>query len=129
MRLFHGTNADFKTIDLRKSKPNKDCGRGFYLSADRNQAEEMARVKTEQLESGAPTVQTYEIEDDSWKELRVLRFGEYSEEWAKFILLNRNNPTFMPVHDYDVVIGPIANDRVGLQLWRHERPTASIYPH
>ena len=26
MILYHGTNADFDEIDLRKSKPNKDCG-------------------------------------------------------------------------------------------------------
>ena len=37
-----------------------------------------------------------------------------------FILLNRNNSTPMPAHDYDIVIGPIANDRVGVQLWKYE---------
>ena len=63
---------------------------------------------------------TYEIEDDAWENVKVLRFENYSEEWAKFILLNRNNPTDKPAHDYDVVIGPIANDRVGIQLWRYE---------
>ena len=35
-------------------------------------------------------------------------------------MLNRNNPDIKPVHDYDVVIGPIANDRVGVQLWKYE---------
>lgn len=34
MKLYHGTNKDFDRIDLLKSKPNKDFGRGFYLSAD-----------------------------------------------------------------------------------------------
>lgn len=65
-------------------------------------------------------MQTYEIDDEVWDKLNVLRFSEYSEDWAKFILLNRNNPGDSPAHDYDVVIGPIANDRVGLQLWRYE---------
>ena len=31
MRLYHGTNKEFLEIDLLKSKPNKDFGRGFYL--------------------------------------------------------------------------------------------------
>lgn len=31
MRLFHGTNIDFKEIDFQKCKPNKDFGKGFYL--------------------------------------------------------------------------------------------------
>lgn len=50
----------------------------------------------------------------------MLRFDSYSEDWAKFILQNRNNPEETSTHDYDVVIGPIANDRVGLQLWKYE---------
>lgn len=48
MRLYHGTNKEFQEIDLLKSKPNKDFGRGFYLSADYNQALNMAHVKMEQ---------------------------------------------------------------------------------
>ena len=52
--------------------------------------------------------------------LKVLRFDSYTEDWAKFILLNRNNSKPMAAHDYDIVIGPIANDKVGLQLWKYE---------
>lgn len=72
----------------------------------------MANVKVEQLGCGSPVVLTYEVEE-VWEGLNVLRFEEYSEEWTKFILLNRNNPTSHPVHGYDIVIGPIADDRVG----------------
>ena len=54
----------------------------------------------------------------------VLR--DYSEEWAKFILRNRNNSTNVPTHEYDVVIGPIANDRVGVQLWRYENHSIDL---
>ena len=68
-----------------------------------------------------PTVLTYEVKEEEIQLLRVLRFGDYSEEWAKFILLNRNNSSRQPAHDYDIVIGPIANDRVGLQLWKYEK--------
>ena len=47
MKLYHGTNRDFDQIDLLKSKPNKDFGRGFYLSADYKQALNMAQVKVD----------------------------------------------------------------------------------
>ena len=126
MKLYHGTNKDFDRIDLLKSKPNKDFGRGFYLSADYEQALNMAKVKVDQLETGFPVVQSYLVEDDALNALSVLRFNGYSEEWAKFILLNRNNPTEKPVHEYDVVIGPIANDRVGVQLWRYENRSIDL---
>lgn len=120
MILYHGTNASFDVIDLSRSKPNKDFGRGFYLSADKEQALEMAKAKVDQLESGTPTVISYEVDEPQMAELKVLRFDAYSEEWAKFILLNRNNASGKPAHDYDIAVGPIANDRVGVQLWRYE---------
>ena len=120
MILYHGTNQDFNEVDLNKSKPNKDFGQGFYLSREYAQAMDMAKIKVEQLETGTPTVQTYEVEEEQMKNLKVLRFEDYSEKWAKFILLNRNNSSHVPAHDYDIVIGPIANDRVGVQLWKYE---------
>ena len=126
MILYHGTNADFGEIDLSKSKPNKDFGQGFYLSREYAQAMDMAKIKVEQLESGTPTVLTFEAADEAMAGLRVLRFDDYSEEWAKFILLNRNNDSPEPAHDYDIVIGPIANDRVGVQLWKFENGTIDL---
>ncbi len=126
MILYHGTNVDFETIDLSKSKPNKDFGQGFYLSADYNQAMDMAKTKVEQLETGTPTVLAFEVDEQQMAKLKIQRYSEYSEEWAKFILLNRRNDTHKPVHDYDIVIGPIANDRVGVQLWKYETQTIDL---
>lgn len=126
MILYHGTNQAFDKIDLKKSRPNKDFGRGFYLSADYKQALRMAQVKVDQFETGSPTVLTYEISDEKLKTLNIRRFENYSEEWARFILMNRNNPVDVPAHDYDIVIGPIANDRVGLQLWRYENHSIDL---
>ena len=88
MILYHGTNMDFDTIDLAKSKPNKDFGQGFYLTADYEQALAMARIKVEQLEFGEPLVLAYEVDEELMKSLKILHFKEYSEDWAKFILLN-----------------------------------------
>ena len=126
MILYHGTNADFAEIDLRKSKPNKDFGQGFYLSREYAQAMDMAKTKVEQLETGFPTVLTFEADDKAMAALRVLRFDGYSAQWAKFILLNRNDSSPQPVHDYDIVIGPIANDRVGVQLWKFENGSIDL---
>ena len=53
-------------------------------------------------------------------ELRVLTFDGYTSQWADFIFLNRNNKTDTPAHDYDIVYGPIANDRVGVQIGKYE---------
>ncbi len=54
------------------------------------------------------------------KDLKILKFDQYCLEWANFILKNRNNRTRVQDHDYDVVIGPIADDTVGFQIRRFE---------
>lgn len=80
MILYHGTNVEFDAIDLAKSKPNKDFGQGFYLTADYEQALAMARIKVEQLEFGEPLVLTYEVDEELMKSLKTLHFNEYSED-------------------------------------------------
>jgi len=120
MILYHGTNASFEAIDLSRPKPNKDLGRGFYPSADKDLPREMAKVKVEQYESGTPTVMACEVAEKLMVGLKVLHFDAYSEDWVRFVLLNRNTASGKPAHDYDIVIGPIANDRMGVQLWRYE---------
>ena len=111
MILYHGTNKAFDTIDLTKSKPNKDFGQGFYLSREYSQAMEMAKTKFDQIKSGSPTVLTYEVDEEQMNQLKVLRFDAYTFEWAQFILMNRRNDTNKPMHDYD---------KVGVQLWKFE---------
>lgn len=126
MILYHGTNVAFDSIDLKKSKPNKDFGQGFYLSADYDQAMAMAKIKVDQLEFGAPTVLTFEVDEAQMERLNIQRYHGYSEEWAEFILLNRRNATPYPTHDYDIVFGPIADDRVGVQLWKYETQSIDL---
>ncbi|HRM56076.1 MAG TPA: DUF3990 domain-containing protein [Prevotella sp.] len=73
MRLFHGTNIDFKEIDFQKCKPNKDFGKGFYLTDIKQQALDMAVRRTKFSSCGSPIVQEYEFDESllSSKELKV----------------------------------------------------------
>lgn len=121
IKLYHGSIVDIDHIDLLKSRPNKDFGRGFYLSADFQQAWRMGEFKA-LTEGGTPVMNTFLFDEQvlSSNELRVLIFDGYSREWADFIFLNRNNKTDIPAHDYDIVYGPIANDRVGVQIGKYE---------
>ena len=127
MILYHGSTVEISAIDLSKSRPNKDFGKGFYLSANRQQALRMAEFKA-LTEGGTPTVNVYSVDDGILKtnELKTLVFNGYTKEWAEFIFLNRNNPAKHQAHDYDVVYGPIANDRVGLQITKYETGIISL---
>lgn len=117
MRLFHGSNMLVKEIDLAKSRPAKDFGRAFYLSSEREQAEEMARFKVDTF-GGEVVVNEFELDESVLNDLLFLRFDMYDEAWARFVLSNR--ATNDSVHDYDVVHGPIANDRIGRQIFNFQ---------
>lgn len=126
MKLYHGTNVDFDVIDLTKSNKYKDFGQGFYLTDIRSQAEELASKKS-RLFGGYPVIQEYEFDESllSGAELKVLKFDKPSTEWAEFIFKNRNRDNNF-THDYDIVIGPIANDGVAYLLGRYEEGTLTI---
>ena len=114
MILYHGSNMTIERIDLDKSKPNKDFGKGFYLSENETQALEMAAFKTSLL-GGDPVVTKFEFDESVMQssDLRIKVFKEYSEEWADFVFANREGND---VERYDIVYGPIANDKIGLQI-------------
>lgn len=126
MKLYHGTNVDFDVIDLSKSNKYKDFGHGFYLTAIRKQAEQLA-VKKARLFGGYPIIQEYEFDEVLLNDgnLNVLIFEEPTAEWAEFIFKNRNRDSRF-IHDYDIVIGPIADDGVAYLLGRYEEGTLTI---
>jgi hypothetical protein len=128
MKLYHGSNVFIDKIDLSKSKSGKDFGCGFYLSPTFEQAKELSERKTAQIGEGCAQVTSFEFDESglSNKDFKVLRFEEYSREWAEFIMLNRSNRTHIQSHDYDIVIGPIANDAVGIQMRKYISGLISI---
>lgn len=123
MKLYHGSDVVVNVPDLTKTKPFKDFGQGFYLSASRQQAQELAEQKALQTLDGKPVVNTFLFDEKVMTsgELKVLTFDDYTEEWAQFILDNRNPKLQHPIHDYDIVYGPIADDGVAYQLRRYQR--------
>lgn len=127
--LYHGSNTTISQIDLSKSKKGKDFGKGFYLGDDREQALDMAIRTTRRAMQGTPTLNIYSFDDSVLsdnKDLRIKVFDDYSAEWADFVLHNRKNTSDTPAHPYDIVIGPIANDTVGVQLRRYTMGYISV---
>lgn len=122
MILYHGSNIAIDVPELSKSKLYKDFGRGFYLSPDRRQAERLAEQRTLIMQSGEPTVSSFEFDEAILQsdELNVKVFEEYSEEWAEFVLMNRDVAVAQPCHNFDIVYGPIADDGVTFQLRRYK---------
>lgn len=129
MILYHGSNVPIESIDLSRSNPYKDFGRGFYLTSMKDQAVKMAK-RTARFYGGAPEVTAFEAPDDllSRSDLSVRVFDHVSEEWAIFIINNRHRG-FSDISSlecnadakYDVVFGPVGNDDITFLLRQYTR--------
>ena len=125
--LFHGTTYDINEIDVMMGKGYKDFGKGFYATPIKSHAENIARRNKRILETREakinqrnPKYKTkiyqayrYNLEfDDSCigdsDDLNIKVFKEADREWVRFILKNRDSDR--TVHDYDIVIGPTADE-------------------
>ena len=117
MKLYHGTNSDIEAIDLTKGLRHKDFGKGFYLTPDKTTAIRMAQKKA-RLFGGEATLLTYEFDEAAMhSDLNIKIFPEKaSVEWLLFVDANRDRKNIDSIHDYDIVVGPIADDGVVLQL-------------
>lgn len=121
MKLYHGSNVEIESIDLARGRRGKDFGKGFYANPDYMQAVEFCSSVIRREGVGIPTVTSFDFDESALNILNVMRFDGYSKECAEFILLNRNNTSDVPAHDYDIVVGPIADDGVGTQIRRLSR--------
>ena len=120
MQVFHGSYTEIESVDLSKCQANKDFGRGFYVTKFRKQAEEWAEIIGKVNGTiGVVTVFTFYERAFTEDSLKVLRFSEYNDEWFGFIILNRDLETPEQKHDYDIIEGPVADDKVQRRINRY----------
>ena len=116
MKVYHGSYTVIDEIDLSKCKAGKDFGRGFYVTNILSQAEIWASRKGRNKKG---IVTEFEFDEFFFEDdlVKVLRFEEYTEEWLDFVVCNRKNKSRkQEVHDYDIVEGPVADDKVTEQV-------------
>lgn len=104
--VYHGTCAEFEKIDLNKSHNRRDFGKGFYTTILQSQSKEWAYRLS--LREKKNDYYVYEFLFEEASVLKVKRFDRLDEEWLEFIKANRSKGGLQ--HDYDVVIGPVADD-------------------
>jgi len=101
------------------SRSRTDFGKGFYMGNNLGEARKWARSQSMTAET--PTVMRYvlseELFDSNNTTLKKLWFPAPTVEWLDFVrdnrrIITRKEQTSEPRHDYDIVYGPIANDKV-----------------
>ena len=111
MLLYHGSNVAVKEPRLLQQTRGLDFGAGFYLTTKEDQAREFTSVVINRRKTGTPTISVYEYDAIAGdKTLDILTFQEPNADWLLFVRDNRLK-TYTGTQ-YDVVIGPVANDRV-----------------
>lgn len=110
MLLYHGSNIQVQNPQIIESDRRLDFGKGFYLSSSFEQASRWAELTVKRRGSGNPVVSVFEFDGSQLSNLKVLHFTQAQKEWLEYVTLNRKNQE-IPNDDYDIVIGPVANDR------------------
>lgn len=109
--LFHGSNVAVEKPRLIGEQRNLDFGNGFYTTTNQTQAIDFAKKVMVRENTPKCFVSSYQFDlAASRKNLSVREFTEPSEAWLNFVLANRNN-TYIG-ENYDLVVGPVANDQV-----------------
>ncbi len=118
MILYHGSDTIVRQPRIVEPNRTLDYGSGFYATCAEKQAYDWACRKL-QTPNRCSYVNMYELDEAELKNFKVLRFDGPTDEWIDFVMRNRQDETFQ--HDYDIVYGPVANDKVYVQFGLYEQ--------
>lgn len=107
MILYHGSYIMVENPDLEHSRKKVDFGAGFYTTPIYAQALKWCERFKRQGQKGV--ISFYDFDENCGKNLDILRFESYSEEWLEFISDCRKG---LDRSTHDMVVGGVANDKV-----------------
>jgi len=113
MKVYHGSYTKVEKIDLSQCRPHRDFGRGFYVTKFLHHAEKWA-LNVSRRRQAQGVVSEFEYHENAFTQhiCKIKHFEGYNEEWLDFVVMNRNEDNPEPAHDYDIIEGPVADDKV-----------------
>ena len=100
MTVYHGGYMPVEQPKIRIGRNTKDFGTGFYCTGIKEQEQRWARRYDTKI------VSIYEVRLNP--DLKIKEFKGMTDEWLDFIIACRSGKA----HDYDIVIGAMANDQI-----------------
>ena len=124
--LYHGTNQVFRRPIPSKGRICTDFGRGFYLTPNFETARRIALRSVDFSSAGRPVVLAFEFDDKAATlGLHTKTFARIDIPWTKFVIANRKRDDAAADHNidgrYDIVRGPVADDRLVRLLMKYDR--------
>ena len=110
IKLYHGSTVAVRKPSLKPCRPNADFGKGFHTTSVKEQAVRWAHIRQEREYAPRAVVSVYEFDESlldnaDWN---IRRFTGADEPWLLFVTDCRKSRP----HAYDLVQGPVANDKV-----------------
>ncbi len=112
MKLYHGSTMTVRKPTVSRGRVRTDFGKGFYTTTSREQAEKWARIKKERSGDNAKAIiSVYEIDDNivNNPDYNIRHFNGATADWLDFVVGNRRGKLS---HNYDLVMGPVADDKL-----------------
>ena len=112
MLVYHGSNIVVEKPEIRKPNRNLDFGIGFYTTMNMKQAQSFSHIVCNRR-GGNPIISVYEFDyETAQKSLALKTFATANEEWFDFVCDKRLGK--YKGEEYDIIIGPVANDTIYL---------------
>lgn len=132
IKVYHGTNLSsafdiwLHGIDLNKSLPNLDFGKGFYVTDNKRKAIERALKKTNDYNrryhcNEDPYLVEMYVDNNYFEEMHTRIFEPREKEWFDFVINNRMDLSYLSNYcitnhnkdnKYDIVFGEIADGKI-----------------
>lgn len=132
IRLYHGTNLSsafdiwLHGVNLDRSLPNLDFGKGFYVTDSKRKAIERAYKKTNDYNrrhrcNEEPYLVEILVNNDLFVDMNMRKFMPRELDWFHFVVNNRLSLDFLEQHNiynhnkdnrYDIVFGEIADGSI-----------------
>lgn len=110
MIVYHGSNTIVDVPRVLKPVRPLDFGNGFYVTTSFEQAKSWARLVSIKTYTPNYYISRYEFDfEKAIKELNVVKFDKADDRWLSFVMKNRLGEI---IEDYDIAIGPVADDNV-----------------
>jgi len=111
MIIYHGGTDIVKIPKILKPFAGRDFGNGFYTTDIRVQAVKWSLRQARIRRKNDAFLNSYELDEAIFENANIKEFEDYEMDWLNFVINCRQNINYN--HEYDLVIGKVANDDVG----------------
>uniref|UniRef100_UPI0040576EA7 DUF3990 domain-containing protein n=1 Tax=Alistipes sp. TaxID=1872444 RepID=UPI0040576EA7 len=117
---YHGSTMAVRKPIVSRGRGKTDFGKGFYTTTSREQAEKWAQIKRDRMGDEAHAiVSVFELDDAVLNNpaYHTRHFDGATAEWLDFVVGNRRGEVH---HNFDLIMGPVANDRLYATITLYE---------